>query len=247
MYEKELQNLGLSDKESKVYLASLELGADTAQNLAKKAGINRATTYVQIDSLKKKGLMSEFEKGKKAYYVAESPKRLSNLLGILEKELELKRSEIKGVLPALEGMFAGMGERPKVRFFEGHEGARAMTEDFLLTKDKNIVAFLNLDLLFQAFPKYDQDFTKPRVTSKVMSTVIYTREAGPVPEDTSTKQYRKAKYVSPKKLTLSSNITIYDDKVAILDLKNKVIGVIIENKDIADTLKSIFMGFWNLL
>lgn len=40
MYEKELISFGLSEKEAKVYLAALELGAETAQNLSKKAGIN---------------------------------------------------------------------------------------------------------------------------------------------------------------------------------------------------------------
>ena len=55
MYEKELQDLGLSEKEAKVYLTALEMGAETAQNIAKKANVNRATTYVQIDSLKAKG------------------------------------------------------------------------------------------------------------------------------------------------------------------------------------------------
>lgn len=73
MYEKELQNLGLSEKEAKVYTTSLELGPDTVQNIAKESGINRATTYVQIGTLKEKGLISEFEKGKKTYFVAESP------------------------------------------------------------------------------------------------------------------------------------------------------------------------------
>ncbi len=72
MYEKELQNLGLTEKEARTYLASLELGPETAQNIAKKTGINRATTYVQIESLKKRGLMSEFEKGALDILVATS-------------------------------------------------------------------------------------------------------------------------------------------------------------------------------
>ena len=93
MYEKELQHLGLSEKEARVYIASLELGADTAQHIAQKATINRATTYVQIEALKKKGLMSEFEKGKKTLYVVESPDRLQSLLRVFEKELDLKKAK----------------------------------------------------------------------------------------------------------------------------------------------------------
>lgn len=41
--ENKLKELGLADKEARVYLASLELGSDTVQNIAKKSGVNRAT------------------------------------------------------------------------------------------------------------------------------------------------------------------------------------------------------------
>jgi len=55
MLIQELQKLGLSDKESKVYLASLELGPAPIAAIAKQASVNRPTTYVIIESLIKKG------------------------------------------------------------------------------------------------------------------------------------------------------------------------------------------------
>ena len=99
MFEKELQNLGLSEKEAKIYLASLELGPETVQNIAKKAGINRPTTYLQIESLKEKGLISEFQRGKKTFYAPESPNRLLSMLGTFEKELDFKTSAMCFVFP----------------------------------------------------------------------------------------------------------------------------------------------------
>src|SRR3989338_7637729 len=130
MYEKELQHLGLSEKEARVYIASLELGADTAQHIAQKATINRATTYVQIELLKKKGLMSEFEKGKKTFYTAESPERLAGLINAMEKQVDLKRTEMARILPNLQDLFLGAGYRAKVRFFEGIEGMKALREEY---------------------------------------------------------------------------------------------------------------------
>ena len=56
--EFKLKELGLAEKEAKVFLASLELGSSAVQEIAKKAEINRATTYVIIEKLMKKGLMS---------------------------------------------------------------------------------------------------------------------------------------------------------------------------------------------
>ena len=67
MLKEQLEKIGLAEKEAKVFLASLELGSSAAQKIAKKAEINRATTYVIIEKLMKKGLMSSVEKGKRLF------------------------------------------------------------------------------------------------------------------------------------------------------------------------------------
>jgi amidophosphoribosyltransferase len=56
---KNLKNLGLSDNEAKVYLSMLELGPSSVLEISAKAGVNRPTTYVQIETLKKMGLVSQ--------------------------------------------------------------------------------------------------------------------------------------------------------------------------------------------
>jgi len=245
MFEKELQNLGLSEKEAKIYLASLELGPETVQNIAKKAGINRPTTYLQIESLKEKGLISEFQRGKKTFYAPESPNRLLSMLGTFEKELDFKRSEVGGVLPQLNEIFAGAGERPKVRFFEGLAGAKAMQEDFLTAADKKIEGFTNLDKLLEIFPKHEADYTKRRVVAGIETKVIYTRKDGPVENANDPSKLRTAKYVLSDKLPITADISIFDDKVAIATYKAKPVGVIIEDKDIAATMKALFYLIWN--
>jgi len=244
MYEKELENIGLSEKETKVYLAALELGPETVQNISKKSGINRATTYVQIESLKSKGLMSEFEKGKKTFYIAESPSRLSRLLNVFEKDLELKKAEVSRILPFLNDIFAGAGEKPKVRFFEGMEGARAMQDDFLSVEDKKIQSFTNLDKLFELLPRHEEDYTKRRIEKGIQTEVIYTRKAGPVENASEPSKLRNAKFVNPDKFPMSADITIFGNKVAMVTYKAKPIGVVIEDQDIADTMRAIFYLMW---
>lgn len=245
MYEKELENLGLSEKEAKVYLAFLELGPETVQNIAKKANINRPTTYLQIESLKEKGLMSEFQKGKKTFYSAESPGRLLSFLGVLEKDLEFKKGEIKRILPLLNDLFVGGGERPKVRFFEGLVGARAMQEDLLSLKSKKIEAFTNLDKLFEIFPKHEDEYTKKRVANSIEAMVIYTRKAGPVENASDLAKLRKTKFIAVDRFPMTADVTIFDNKVALITYKAKPIGVIIEDSDIADAMRAIFYLIWN--
>ena len=75
---RELNYLGLNEKEAKVYLAALELGKSSVQNIAKKADVNRATTYVVIEALIKRGLMSSANENKKQYFIAEAPEKLKS-------------------------------------------------------------------------------------------------------------------------------------------------------------------------
>ena len=45
MLNLELRKLGLKEKEVSVYLAALELGFTSVQNIAKHAGLSRPTVY----------------------------------------------------------------------------------------------------------------------------------------------------------------------------------------------------------
>src|SRR3972149_7099094 len=134
--ESEIKKVGLSDKEAKVSLAALELGQAPAAEIASHSGVNRATTYVILEELRRKGLISSFEKGKKTYFSAEAPGRLSNLFEIEERRLKENFTGLKKILPDLEKLYEIRGERPKARFFEGKEEIVSIREDVLKTKTK---------------------------------------------------------------------------------------------------------------
>ena len=244
LYEKELQALGLSEKEAKVYLAALELGPDTVQNIAKKAGINRPTAYLQIESLKQKGIISEVEKDSKVLIMAESPERLSSLLNTYEKELEFKKKELERILPNLSELFTGTGEKPKVKFYEGRGGIRAIEEDFLKTKSKEIYGFANADKVYELFPEYLKGYSSKRVAQGIKSQMIYNRQAGPLDKQDDEKMLRIAKHINYEKLPIDSDITIFGSKVAFLAYKDNPIGVLVESKEIAQTMQTLFKRIW---
>lgn len=247
MYEKELQALGLSEKEARVYLASLDLGADTAQNLSKKAGVNRATTYVQIEALKARGLMSEFERGKKTMYVAESPERLQGLFHAAEADLNLRKAELDRILPGLQDRFAGMGERPKVRFFEGSEGVHSMRTDLVNNKSKKILSFLNYEKTMEYTPSDSTDYMKDRIERGVEIEVIYTSKTPSLRLDSSQAHLRQAKFIPYDEFPLKADMSIYENKVVIEGYKDKLIGIIIESQEIADSMRIIFENLWKRL
>ena|SRR3990167_446520 len=61
--EQILSNLGLKDKESKVFLSALKVGLAPVSRIARESGIARTYVYEVVEQLKEKGLMAEVEEG----------------------------------------------------------------------------------------------------------------------------------------------------------------------------------------
>lgn len=241
--EKELQQLGLSDKEAKTYLASLESGSTTVQQIARKSGLKRPTVYFAIDQLIKKGLMSSFERGKKRFFTAESPERLVSLIAFQRKKAQILEEDLQKILPELDSLFGLTGEKPKVKFFEGKEGLKAIQDDFLKTEDKNIENVYPRDDFIKVFSEAERkEYVAKLRKKKIKVRTIYTSKNESA--KLISNPYAERKFVSHEKFPLSADITIYGNKVAIGTYRGKLVGVIIESKEIAETLRLVFNLAW---
>lgn len=245
--DKTLKTLGLTDKEAKVYLSALELGPQPVQEISKKAGVNRATTYVMIESLTRRGLMSSFEKGKKRYFSAEEPDRLFNVIKAQQKELKEQEDMIKKIMPDLMAINAVAKHHPRVRFFEGIEGAKSIMQDLQDTKVDYIEQALDVDEYRKHFK--DEDFPEHRqrlISAKVKFKGIITTKGAPpdmiAQNETLAKQF---KYVPKEKFIFPGELIIYGNKVAMITFKGKVMGVIIENDEIRQMISTIFNMAWD--
>lgn len=242
MLSQELKNLGLSDKEAKVYLAALELGSASIMEIAKQAHLNRPTTYVIMDALIKRGLASSFHKGKKRYFSAESPDRLLSLLRLKEKEAQEQEREFKNILPELKKIYEMAGEAPKVRFFEGKKGIEAIQEDILRTKIDIFREFTSLDDAYKYFPPTPADHRQKLAQRVKEARMIYTSKKGPV---LSPKQGPfKRRFVSPKQFPFTCDIAVYANKLALVAYKGNLVGVVVEEPTISQTMKRIFELAW---
>lgn len=239
-----LKNIGLSDNEANVYLAMLELGPATAIDISRKSGVNRPTTYAQIESLKKKGLISTQMKGKKQLFIVESPVRLEFLLDSEIKNVEQKREELSKVLPDLEKLYLSTGSRPQVRFFEGKEGLRIMQDIFLKSGEKEVLGISSMDSVVKVFPRVQEDYSPERVKRGIKSRLIYSYSGGAILKDSDEKLLRETRFISSNKMPFSGDITIYGNSVAITAFEGKVSGVLIDHPEIAKSFKQFFEFMW---
>ncbi len=240
---KELQDFGLSDKEARVYLAALEIGRATADQLAKHSKIVRSTTYVQLESLMKMGLMSTYEEGKKTYFAPESPELLKRLLIKQKEEMSFKEQGLLSVLPILLQQFEGAGERPVVRFFPGKEGITAVREEMLTTKEKKTYAIFSPEHLAKLYSQeYLDEYSDKRKALGIHSKGIYLykeyfKQAG---LDSLTER----RFLPPAIFPLTVEISLFDNKTVIFPLAGTLFGMVIESEQITASMKVIFNFLW---
>ena len=116
-----LKNLGLSEKEAKIYLALLQLGPSTPYQIANKAEIKRPTAYVIAEELVEKGLIVHVPGEDKKRYIARTPD------AFIEEQGEKLRAA-RAILPELRSFQKGTVEKPSIMYYEGAEGLRQAYE-----------------------------------------------------------------------------------------------------------------------
>lgn len=245
-----IEDLGLSQKEARVYLASLILGPATVQKIADQSGIKRVTTYVILESLNNLGLVSQSIKGKKTYFVAEEPTQLRRLLEKKEDSIKEQKSHFETILPDLNKLKELSVESPNVRFYDTPEGIRSIMADFLVTHRREginiIYGMSNLDQLHSFFPEFAKSGGNPdRIRAQVASKFIYTTAEGPIMKSTDKSMNRESRFVSMEEYPLNGDLSILGNHIVMLALTgSKPIGVTIESEQLAKTMLSLFNLAW---
>jgi sugar-specific transcriptional regulator TrmB len=247
MLEKYLMDAGLSDKEAKIYLTLMQLEKGSVVDLAQKTKIKRPTVYTILDSLNKKGLVSQIEQDKKVRYVAEPPERLHTFLERKEIGLkELMAQFDRDIIPQIKTLQRETGEKPIVRYFSGKEGVLSTIGNFFDYKSDADPVYIvySKDLVDELFKPEEADkHKKTRTSNKVKAKVIYNWSKGEKSSDELAERIK----VDEKKYPFSADITIYKNKVRISILGKELSGIYIESKGLAETLKSLFnLAFDNL-
>lgn len=237
MYE-ELKEFGLTDKEIKVYLASLKLGTALVQDISNKAGTYRTYTYEVLKSLKEKGLVSYVIKSGKQYFEVAEPEKLLNIL----KEKETK---INNILSNLKEIYKSSIKKPKVEFYEGEEGLKTILDDFIREK-KEILVYCSTKKQLQLLEFYFPNYIKRRVKEKIKIKVITEKSKEALEIHKKDKQELREMKFLPKETEFQTSTNIYGDKVAILSLEKDIIGIIIQDLFIANTQRDVFNLLWKV-
>lgn len=231
-----LKKIGLSEKEAKVYLALLELGITSAYSIAPKASLKRPITYVVLEQLKERGLVSVVPKGNKTLYVAEDP---GKLLGEQNKKLEL----LKRFTPNLQAIYNAKKEKPQVQLFEGVEGVKLIYNKIL--ESKGAWFFGTTSEIAKLDPKWLSEFTGKikreklpvkDLLSKTKENLVYAKKA-------REGKFYEIRFVEGTKI-FPTDSAIFENNVVFFSFKPAVFSVMITSKDISQSMKLLYELAW---
>lgn len=235
-----LRQVGMEEKQAKIYLACLELGETTIKEMAKKAEIKRTSVYDMIDEMINFGYIKTTTKGKKVKFIAAEPAEL--------KEIIKKRENLLNqILPSLNLINNVSSAKPKVWFYHGIEGIKQVYEDLLNYKNMEVYGWASDDSTNLLGLEWCDKYIERRSRRKVLLKIIYPlTEVTRHYENNDKAQNRISKTVDPKKYLFKMEINIYKNRVAMMSAQDKI-GIIVESEPIAETLKTIFRICWDNL
>ncbi len=116
--KKQLQLLGLNEKQADLYLALLKLGSSLIGMLEKKLKLHKQIIYNELEKLIEKGLVFVTVKNNRRNFQAADPE-------VLVEKLESQKKVAEGLVPDLHSLIGWDKGISEVRIYEGLKGFQA--------------------------------------------------------------------------------------------------------------------------
>ncbi len=231
-----LTEIGLEEREARVYLACLELNQSTVLPIATKAGIKRTYTYDILESLQKKGLVAYVEQKGRRRYSAEDPAKLENIL-------KTRLQSFRDVLPEIRSIYNRSTSKPKVRFYEGQEAVRPLYEELAHTKEYASLA--SPDHFFELLGnEYIHYLTKHIVKNGTRGRELFVHSYSEIFfENDYAKPLQEIRWLSPD-IELDTDMLLLPGKLILISYSGTVHAIVIEGSSIIDTHRVMFDLLW---
>lgn len=243
--QKSLQTLGLSENQSKVYIASLQLGHDTVLNIAKMANLKRPTVYLILDDLEGLGLISKTKKGTKTLFKAEKPERLRT-------DIRMKEEVADEIIPSLNAIYNLDPEKPNIKIAEGISGVKSVYNGLFTYLSNHPREEL---LIFGSLKDASRHFETEVVDNfyrNMRRSRNKVRELGN--DDHATRKYYRTSFkLNPQhsiRLIRSEGVfsqtdnMLYGNTLIIFSVREHIFATTIESANIAGTYRTLFNMAW---
>lgn len=233
-----LKQIGLNDKESRVYLALLELEDALVSEISDRTGINRSLLYSVLSDLAGKGLVTYIIKNNTRHYRAAEPEKMLSMLKDKEKALQ-------SILPELVALHKPRAKKPIVEILEGKEGIKTIMNDVLRLR-KEWFAFgvpgKGPEILGPGVHAFEKERQKTGISLSVLC--VKTKDGLNRGKEFSQMKHTEVRYMPEIYESPASN-WIYGDRIAVIFwYKEFPFAIRIIDKNLAESYKNHFKAMW---
>ncbi|EKE28677.1 MAG: hypothetical protein ACD_3C00030G0003 [uncultured bacterium (gcode 4)] len=238
-----LKQYWLTEKESRVYLFTLEIWTSIVSAIARRCSINRTSTYEILSSLKNKWIAIESTKDDVKYYSVVAPE-------LLLSQLEQKYNSFKESLPSFLAVMWNWWNKPKIGYYDWIEWLKMVFGQVLkegYSMNSPYLSFMGTNI--EIDPKLSEylknEFSQKRLNCPIKTHVIASSKNSSEYLSFNLKTHESL-IIDDDLFEMWNEIVIYwENKVAVLMYaKNEQSGLIIESKTLHDWLRSLFKLIW---
>lgn len=229
----ELQRLGMTKSEARVYELLVKYGKISGSQLSKKSGIDRSTTYNLLNSLNKKGFVSYIIKDNLKYYEISDP---SNLSKFVEETKQIADSVIEEIHKTKQ-------KTPSssiVEIYEGKNAPKIMYYTFLQESNQTFYTYGGYGKMFTKLgpeiKEYAKEFIKKKdfLYSFISKDYPHLDKLSAIPGEIKRTNFK----------SLPVGFTVGSDKIVFHIYEDESQVIIIKHPLIAKAMKEIFEIAW---
>lgn len=243
MVEINLEEIGLTEGESKVYLSLIKLGASTIGKIIKEAQVSNSKIYDILDRLNKKGLVGISIINNVKHFEAKNPSVIYDLIS--EKETKIKK--LKEEVPKLQKMYEYAEPIQEAEILQGIKGIKTFTEMILNKLEKGDTFYIlgAPKEATEALGAYFQEWHKRRAKKGVKCKIIFNKEAKEIAKQRKKTPLTEVR-IMPNEVITPALIDIGKDYVATILFGDRPLCVVIKNKKIYESYLSYFELLWKI-
>ena len=239
-----LESLGLTHNEAIAYLTLVRTGSSKTGQLLKESGLNTGKVYEILESLKRKGLVSETEINNIKQFTASPPEKLLEYIAKKKIAIEEQEKTATTLIPQIEAMRQFKLEPSRVVVYTGFEGFKtAVAEATKTLKEKEEVLAMGVrSSKGDAFNRVWSVWAKETLP-KNHERVIFS-EQGDFYEYKLTSKYSRIRLLESS--TPTAIVAFGNHTVLILQYDEPIKVIFIQDTLMSRTFISLFEQLWTV-
>ena len=244
-----LKEIGLTESESKVYVALLKIGGFTSKKLIlQESGIAPSKVYHVLEKLMKKGLVSKIIKDNVQNFSAASPRRVMDYIGVKKDKLLQQEKIASEIIPTLDGLYKTFRQKTTAEIFFGWKGMETVYSSLIhdLSKGDEIrVLGANKghdpEKTARFFSKYGSLARKKGISIRIIFDESSREYNEQIEKDVKFKFNKKfLSKISPVETLIAKSIT------AIVILRDEPMVIFVKDNETAESFCSYFDELWKI-